>query len=236
VESQEQRLREEAEEAAAARVRRIEQTVARGVAKMRLGAHSKAWEAWVGRVASAKRRRNLLRKTAGRMRSLELSRHFRPWATFARAAHTEKLREAALARVVEEAESAASARVRRIEQTLSRSVARLRLGALSAAWEAWAVTAAAARRRQNLLRKTAGRMRSLELSRHFQPWATLARARHQSAVEEKQSALAAKLEKFVSDGSRDAKLTEVQASQAALDDGCATISHSRFPSLQGCFI
>ena len=94
MESQEQRLREEAEEAAAARVRRIEQTVARGVAKMRLGAQSKAWETWVGRVALARRRQNLLRKTAGRMRSLELSRHFRPWAVLARDAHTLKLREA----------------------------------------------------------------------------------------------------------------------------------------------
>jgi hypothetical protein len=96
--AQERRLREEAEEAAAARVRRIEQTVARGVAKMRLGVQSKAWETWVGRVALARRRQNLLRKTAGRMQSLELSRHFQPWAVLAREAHTVKLREAEAAR------------------------------------------------------------------------------------------------------------------------------------------
>jgi hypothetical protein len=119
------------------------------------------------------------------------------------------------------AESAAAARLRRIEQTLSRSVARLRLGALSAAWEAWAATAAAARRRQNLLRKTAGRMRSLELSRHFQPWVTLARAKRASAAERRQSALEARIESFVAGASAVApslgSLREVDGGLAAVE-------------------
>ena len=93
--SQERRLREEAEAAAASRVRRIEQTVARSVARLRLGAQSKAWEAWVRR-AAARRRQNLLRKTAGRMRSLELSRHFQPWATLARARRQARAHEGVL--------------------------------------------------------------------------------------------------------------------------------------------